>query len=46
MKYYLHRAVAVKPKGTKKFKMSEYIIQEFIPLNPPEYDLINSYCSQ
>ncbi|WP_407537893.1 hypothetical protein [Cetobacterium somerae] len=29
MKYYLHRAVAVKPKGTKKFKMSEYTIQEF-----------------
>ena len=29
MKYYLHRAVANKPKGSKKFKMSEYTIQEF-----------------
>ncbi|MGL4954450.1 MAG: hypothetical protein ACRC4Y_03100 [Cetobacterium sp.] len=29
MKYYLHRAVANKLKGSKKFKMSEYTIQEF-----------------
>ncbi|MGL5280085.1 MAG: hypothetical protein ACRC8M_13630 [Cetobacterium sp.] len=29
MKYYLHRAVAHKPKDTKKFKITEYTIQEF-----------------
>lgn len=29
MKYYLHRAVANKLKGSKKFKMLEYTIQEF-----------------
>lgn len=29
MKYYLHKAVAYKPKGSKNFKMSEYTIQEF-----------------
>ena len=29
MKYYLHRAIANKPKCSKKFKMSEYTIQEF-----------------
>ena len=29
MKYYLHRAVANKPKGSKKFKITEYTIQEF-----------------
>ncbi|MGL4955324.1 MAG: hypothetical protein ACRC4Y_07630 [Cetobacterium sp.] len=29
MKYYLHRAVAKKPRDGKKFKISEYTIQEF-----------------
>ena len=29
MKYYLHRAVANKLKGSKKFKILEYTIQEF-----------------
>ena len=29
MKYYLHRAVAHKLKDSKKFKMTEYTIQEF-----------------